>query len=75
MPIYEYSCKQCGKVVELLQKTGTTNAGVLCPACGADALAKMLSVTAPAQMARKAVAGCDGANSGGSCGSCCAGCH
>lgn len=74
MPIYEYSCKKCGKIVELLQKTGTTNPGVLCPACGEDALAKMLSVTSPAQMAKKAT-GCDLANSRGNCGSCCGGCH
>ncbi len=73
MPIYEYSCKQCGKVVELLQKSGTDNAGITCPECGRNTLAKVLSVTAPAQMAKTAPAGCDIGR--GSCGGCCGGCH
>ncbi|WP_371363581.1 hypothetical protein SRRS_44620 [Sporomusa rhizae] len=73
MPIYEYSCKECGKVVELLQKSGTANAGITCPECGQDTLAKVLSVTAPAQMAKNAPAGCDIGK--GSCGGCCGGCH
>ena len=68
MPIYEYSCKKCGKLVELLQKSGTDRAGIHCPGCGEDALAKVLSVTAPAQM-------CGMASNPGACGGCCSGCH
>lgn len=75
MPIYEYSCKTCGRTVELLQKMGTDKPGVLCPDCGEDALTKVLSVTAPAQMSKTATGGCDAAISRGQCGGCCSGCH
>lgn len=75
MPIYEYSCKKCGKVMELLQKVGTQSAGVPCPACGADTLTKVLSVTAPAKMAGQPVTACDIAKQRGTCGGCCSGGH
>ena len=74
MPIYEYECKKCGKVVDLLQKMGTDKAGVNCPACGEDALAKKLSVTAPAQMASTMKGGCEIGGMGG-CDGCCGGCQ
>lgn len=75
MPIYEYGCKKCGKVVELLQKMGAKEAGVACPDCGADALAKQLSVTSPAQIAKGSNAGCAMPQNQGACGGCCSGCH
>lgn len=62
------------KLVELLQKSGADRAGINCPSCGEDALAKVLSVTAPAQMA-KGANGCGMANNPGACGGCCSGCH
>lgn len=34
MPIYEYSCDQCHKKEEILQKVGD-DAPELCPSCGA----------------------------------------
>lgn len=74
MPIYEYSCKECGKLVELLQKIGAEQAGIACPNCGKDTLKKVLSVTAPSQMAKPSSGGCDMGNIG-ACGSCCGGCH
>ncbi|MBP1764914.1 MAG: hypothetical protein H6Q65_1972 [Firmicutes bacterium] len=75
MPIYEYSCKKCGKTVELLQKSGTENAGTNCPVCGEDALVKVLSVMAPSHMAKRSGHGCSMPNNVGSCGGCCGGCH
>ncbi|WP_144350578.1 FmdB family zinc ribbon protein [Sporomusa termitida] len=75
MPIYEYSCKKCGKSVELLQKSGADNAGIPCPACSEDTLTKVLSVTAPSQMAKRSTTGCDMAKHSGGCGGCCSGCH
>jgi putative FmdB family regulatory protein len=75
MPIYEYACKQCGKTVELLQKMGAENAGVPCPACGQDALAKKLSVPSPAQMTKGAAPACAMPGQQGPCGGCCGGCH
>ena len=75
MPIYEYSCQKCGKLVELLQKSGVNKAGSNCPDCGEDALTKVFSVTAPSQMAKGSINGCDMANNPAACGSCCSGCH
>ena len=75
MPIYEYSCKKCGKTVELLQKMGSDKAGICCPGCGEDALAKILSVTAPAQMTGEPASGCELARKQGGCGGCCGGGH
>lgn len=74
MPIYEYSCKKCGNRVELLQKSGTDKAGITCLTCGEDTLTKILSVTAPSQMAKSSPSGCD-MGSSGACGGCCSGCH
>lgn len=75
MPIYEYSCKKCGKTVELLQKMGSDGAGVPCPACGETALVKLLSVTSPAQVGKGNSAACAMPNHQGPCGGCCGGCH
>ncbi|MDT8903632.1 FmdB family zinc ribbon protein [Anaeroselena agilis] len=75
MPIYEYSCEKCGKKVELLQKMGAESAGAPCPACGADALKKQLSVTSPAKMAAGSAPACAMPNHQGPCGGCCGGCH
>jgi putative FmdB family regulatory protein len=75
MPIYEYSCQKCGKIVELLQKSGTAKAGIICPDCGEDALTKVLSVSAPSQMAKRSPTGCDMAKNPGGCGGCCSGCQ
>lgn len=42
MPIYEYQCKQCGEVSEILQRLSDPPA-TSCPACGAEALTKQVS--------------------------------
>ena len=44
MPLYEYQCKRCGKVVEVLQFSGEA-APRECPSCGSTVLVKLL--TAP----------------------------
>lgn len=75
MPIYEYTCAKCGKKVDLLQKMGADKAGESCPQCGADALKKVLSVTAPTQMGKGMPAGCEMGGNPGACGGCCGGCH
>ena len=75
MPIYEYSCRKCGQTVELLQKMGADSAGAPCPGCGADALAKKLSVPSPAQLGGPGPATCAMPNRQGPCGGCCSGCH
>jgi putative FmdB family regulatory protein len=42
MPIYEYRCKECKHDVEVLQKLSDPPL-VTCPACGKDALQKLVS--------------------------------
>lgn len=44
MPIYEYECKDCGHQLSRLQKLADAPL-TLCPACDAQALVKLLSVT------------------------------
>jgi putative FmdB family regulatory protein len=44
MSIYEYICKNCGKVVELLQPMGQNQAGQSCPVCGSADFVKKISV-------------------------------
>ncbi len=43
MPIYEYSCGDCGRQFETLVRSGTTPE---CPSCHSHTLEKKLSVTA-----------------------------
>ncbi|MCP3161909.1 FmdB family zinc ribbon protein [Myxococcus qinghaiensis] len=43
MPIYEYACQSCGKIIDVLQKFSDP-APAACTACGAEGpLTKMLS--------------------------------
>ena len=49
MPLYEYRCRSCEKVFEVLQASGAGARGLECPECGARALDKLLSVFAPAR--------------------------
>jgi putative FmdB family regulatory protein len=74
MPFYEYSCKRCGKVVELLQKVGTKEAGVPCPECGDPDLVKKISVSAPAKVGSAGPTPCGAQQPSAACGSCCH-CH
>ena len=46
MPIYEYVCRACGKQFEELVLKASDEAGVVCPACGADGAERMLSACA-----------------------------
>jgi len=42
MPIYEYSCQNCGQQVEILVRS-TTSEPPLCPNCGSTLLEKLFS--------------------------------
>lgn len=71
MPLYEYQCADCRESFEVLQRLGEGAAGLQCPSCGGDDLAKQFSTfaasTAPATGSRSAApggAGC-GAPAGG----------
>ena len=48
MPLYEYSCKQCDHVFEVLVFDGET---VNCPACHSKRLERLISVPAKPQSA------------------------
>lgn len=46
MPLYEYTCKDCGERFEVLQRVGEGAESVLCPECGGHEVAKELSTFA-----------------------------
>ncbi len=48
MPLYEYTCHDCGRRFEMLQRVGADRAGVLCPGCGGEEVAKQFSTFASA---------------------------
>lgn len=47
VPIYEYRCKDCGSVTEILEGVGGTSKRPRCGSCGSTDVAKMFSSFAP----------------------------
>jgi len=45
VPIYEYRCKNCGKVSEFLEGVGEGKVEKLCRHCGSRELTKIISVS------------------------------
>ncbi|MBC7188113.1 MAG: zinc ribbon domain-containing protein [Calditrichaeota bacterium] len=43
MPIYEYQCRLCGNVFDVLQKVGESGEHLRCPRCGADKATRIFS--------------------------------
>lgn len=43
MPIYEYACKKCGHMLEVLQKMDAAGPEQDCPVCGGVEFEKMIS--------------------------------
>ncbi len=64
MPLYEYECKSCESVVEVLVRSQGEQ--VECPHCGEQKLNRLLSV--PAAHSSKSAASLPVAGSGESCG-------
>lgn len=65
MPLYEFTCRKCGKVFEELLSLSELAAGeVVCPACGAAEVARGLST-----FATSGGEGSGGGACGGGCGS------
>jgi len=70
MPLYEYSCQDCGDRFEVLQRMGEGAASVLCPGCGGREVRKQHSTFAASvsgstsSFSSMAPAGCGG----GACG-------
>ena len=46
MPLYEYSCRECGRRFEVLQRIGADATGVVCPGCGTGTVSKQFSTFA-----------------------------
>jgi putative FmdB family regulatory protein len=46
MPIFEYSCQECGSRFEKLVRNAAESAGMACPSCGAQRVRQELSVFA-----------------------------
>jgi putative FmdB family regulatory protein len=46
MPLYEYSCRDCGHRFEILQRLGEGAEGLACPSCSAATLDKQFSTFA-----------------------------
>ena len=70
MPLFEYSCTQCGKRFEVLVRAGVTPA---CPACQSQSVEKQLSVfavgAAPPKAAPMPAGGpCQGCQNPAACG-------
>ncbi|NUO19875.1 zinc ribbon domain-containing protein [bacterium] len=67
MPLYEYKCDGCGKVIEILQSNTQTLTEGFCPTCNAvKPLSKLFSLTAAPQ--GHGSQGFVGASAGHSCG-------
>lgn len=66
MPIYEYSCAQCGHRFEILQRLGEGADGLTCPKCDASSVEKQFSTFASSSDGKtaSAPAGACGAGSG-----------
>jgi putative FmdB family regulatory protein len=68
MPIFEYSCDDCGtKFEQLVRRTADAN-GVRCPSCGHDHLTTEYSTFAARSGASKSTASAESCGSG-ACGS------
>lgn len=66
MPLYEYSCSECGHRFEILQRIGEGADGLTCPKCDASRVEKQFSTfasTSDGSTGAAAAGGC-GAGSG-----------
>jgi putative FmdB family regulatory protein len=43
MPLYEYECRKCGKVFELLRRMSDADRDLECPACHSKQVERQLS--------------------------------
>lgn len=78
MPIYEYKCKDCGEISELLVGIGRNSDELSCRSCGGNQLEKLMSAaavsipyTAPSQSPASTCCGSAPPLKGCAPGSCC----
>ncbi len=43
MPLYEYRCQNCKKIIEVLQKNSLQSEPPVCPDCGSAEMKRMIS--------------------------------
>jgi len=43
LPLYEYRCEACERILEVLQRVGAGPEGLACPGCGATRLSREAS--------------------------------
>jgi putative FmdB family regulatory protein len=78
MPIYEFSCEDCGGSFETLVRPGHDEDAAACPSCNSVRLSREMSVFASARggdgAAAAPISGASPTRGGGCCGGGC-GCH
>ena len=67
MPLYAFACKECGHEFETLVRIDETPA---CPACGAEAPERLLSLIAKPAPGGPSEAACPAMAGGTPCGAC-----
>ncbi|MGA7991395.1 MAG: zinc ribbon domain-containing protein [Thermoanaerobaculia bacterium] len=63
MPLYEFTCEECGATFEELVAAGLDRHGVTCPECGSEEVEKLVS-----RFASGGTSSGSGKSGGGSCG-------
>jgi len=63
MPLYEFTCEECGATFEELVGAGLDGLGVTCPECGSEKIEKLVS-----RFASAGASASKGGDGGGSCG-------
>ena len=43
MPLYEYECQKCGKLIEILRNRSESDKDVKCPECGSSEMRRKFS--------------------------------
>lgn len=69
MPLYEYTCDDCGSVSEHLVGVGGDQPAPKCLSCGSDKLEKLISIVSINRGAQPAT--CCGGHVAGECGGSC----
>ncbi len=64
MPLYEYSCAECGYRFEILQRIGENAEGLTCPKCEAPKIEKQFSTFASSSSGKAASAPAGGCGAG-----------
>ena len=68
MPTYEYTCRNCSKIFDILYKTYSGHNEIpVCPKCGSDDTERMMSVFAAVESDGKMESDFAGCGSGCSC--------